>query len=41
MLGAIKAEAPAEAFAGMWSLAGSVLAADDLRAVAGRLGVAA
>ncbi len=41
MLGAIKADAPAEAFAGMWSLAGSVLAADDLRAVAGRLGVTA
>lgn len=40
MLGGIKATAPAEAFAAMWSLAGSVLTADDHRAIAVRLGVA-
>ena len=40
LLGGIKATAPAEAFAAMWSLAGSVLTADDHRAIANRLGVA-
>ena len=40
LLGGMKAEAPPEAFAAMWSLAGSVLPSDELRAVAVRLGVA-
>jgi hypothetical protein len=40
LLGGIKATAPEEAFAAMWSLAGSVLSADDRDAIAVRLGVA-
>jgi hypothetical protein len=39
MLGGIKSSAPAEAFAQVWGLAGSVLAPADHRAVARRLGV--
>ncbi len=39
LLGGIKATAPAEAFAGMWSLAGSVLRADDHQAIGRRLGM--
>jgi hypothetical protein len=39
MLGGMRAEAPAEAFAAMWNLAGSVLAVGDRRAVAARLGL--
>ena len=39
LLGGIKASAPAEAFAGVWSLAGSVLTAADHQAVAQRLGL--
>ena len=40
LLGGIKATAPAEAFAALWSLAGSVLTADDQQAIAVRLGLA-
>jgi Hemerythrin HHE cation binding domain len=39
MLGGMKAGAPTEAFAAMWSLAGSVLTRDDRNAVAQRLGL--
>jgi hypothetical protein len=39
MLGGMQAEAPAEVFAGMWSLAGSVLTPTDLSAVGRRLGI--
>ncbi len=40
LLGGMKATAPAEAFAGVWSLAKSVLSLDDSRAVSARLGLA-
>jgi hypothetical protein len=40
LLGGMKASAPAEAFAGVWSLAKSVLSTNDHRAVAIRLGIA-
>ena len=40
LLGGMRAGAPAEVFAGVWSLAGSVLAADDVTALGRRLGVA-
>lgn len=40
LLGGMRATAPAEAFAGVWSLAKSVLSIDDHRAVAVRLGLA-
>jgi hypothetical protein len=40
LLGGMRATAPAEAFDGVWSLAKSVLSADDARAVAVRLGLA-
>ena len=40
LLGGMRATAPAEAFAGVWSLAKSVLSVDDHRAVAVRLGLA-
>jgi hypothetical protein len=40
LLGGMKATAPADAFAGVWSLAKSVLPTDDHRAVAVRLGIA-
>ncbi len=40
LLGGVKATAPAEAFAGIWSLAKSVLSFDDSRAVSTRLGLA-
>jgi Hemerythrin HHE cation binding domain len=40
LLGGMKATAPAEAFEGVWSLAGSVLSADDHRALAARLSLA-
>jgi hypothetical protein len=40
LLGGIKAGAPAEAFAGVWGLAGSVLRATDYRALGVRLGIA-
>ena len=40
VLGGMRATAPAEAFAGVWSLAKSVLSVDDHRAVAVRLGLA-
>ncbi|HSB88134.1 MAG TPA: hemerythrin domain-containing protein [Ilumatobacteraceae bacterium] len=40
LLGGMKANAPAEAFDGVWSLAKSVLSSDDSRAVATRLGIA-
>jgi hypothetical protein len=40
LLGGIQAGAPAEAFAGIWSLAGSLLAATDHRALGMRLGIA-
>lgn len=39
LLGGMRAEAPAEVFAGVWGLAGSVLDPSDLAAVAGRLGI--
>jgi hypothetical protein len=39
MLGGMQAHAPAEAFAAVWSVAGSVLRHDDLAALAGRLGL--
>ncbi|MGZ4702187.1 MAG: hypothetical protein ACXV98_13315, partial [Ilumatobacteraceae bacterium] len=39
LLGGMRATAPAEAFAGVWSLAKSVLTSDDHRAVAVRLGL--
>jgi hypothetical protein len=39
LLGGMRAGAPAEVFAGVWSLAGSVLTPRDLAAVAGRLGI--
>lgn len=41
MLGGIQASAPAEAFAGVWSLAQSVLPSVDSRKLAARLGIAA
>ena len=41
LLGGMRANAPAEVFAGVWSLAGSVLAPADRAAVAARLGLAA
>jgi len=37
LLGGVKATAPAEVFAGVWALAGSVLAPADLRALGARL----
>ena len=40
LLGGMRATAPAEAFAGVWSLAKSVLPTEDHRAVAVRLGIA-
>lgn len=40
LLGGMRAEAPAEAFAGVWSLAGSVLAPGDHAALGARLGLA-
>ncbi len=40
LLGGMKATAPDEVFQGVWSLAGSVLSAEDHRAVAVRLGLA-
>ena len=40
LLGGMRAEAPAEVFDGVWSLAGSVLEPADHRAVAVRLGIA-
>lgn len=39
LLGGIRAGAPEEAFAGVWGLAASVLAPEDLGAVAARLGM--
>ena len=39
LLGGMRAGAPAEVFDGVWSLAGSVLDADDLAALARRLGL--
>lgn len=39
LLGGMQAGAPPEVFAGVWSLAGSVLSRDDVVAVARRLGV--
>ncbi len=39
MLGGIRAGAPAEVFAGIWGLAGSVLSAKDHDALASRLGL--
>lgn len=39
LLGGIQANAPAEAFEGIWGLATSVLAPTDLAAVGGRLGL--
>jgi hypothetical protein len=39
MLGGMQAHAPAEAFAAVWSVAGSVLRHDDLAALASRLGL--
>jgi hypothetical protein len=39
LLGGMQAGAPAEVFAGVWSLAGSVLAAADHRALGHRLGI--
>jgi len=39
LLGGMQAHAPAEAFGGVWSLAGSVLTAADYQAVARRLGL--
>jgi len=39
MLEGIKADAPPEAFEGVWALAGAVLAADDHRALGLRLGI--
>jgi hypothetical protein len=39
LLGGMQAGAPPEVFAGIWALAGSVLAEGDVRAVAGRLGL--
>ena len=41
LLGGIQAGAPAEVFAGVWGLAGSVLTPADLTAVATRLGIPA
>ncbi|HEX6418273.1 MAG TPA: hemerythrin domain-containing protein [Acidimicrobiales bacterium] len=40
LLGGLRAGAPDEVFAAVWSLAGSVLAATDRDALAGRLGIA-
>lgn len=40
LLAGMRAEAPPEAFAGVWGLVGSVLPADDTRALAQRLGLA-
>ena len=40
LLGGMRAGAPAEVFAGVWSLVGSVLDADDHRALARRLDIA-
>ena len=39
LLGGMQAGAPAEVFAGVWSLAGSVLEPTDLAAVARRIGI--
>jgi hypothetical protein len=39
LLGGVKAHAPAEVFAGVWSLATSVLTSADARCVAARLGL--
>lgn len=39
LLGGMRAEAPAEVFAGVWGLVGSVLAPADVAAVAARLGI--
>jgi hypothetical protein len=39
LLGGMQTGAPAEVFAGVWSLAGSVLPAEDSAALAGRLGL--
>jgi hypothetical protein len=39
MLGGMQENAPAEVFAGVWGLAGSVLTASDYAAVAARLGI--
>ena len=41
LLGGIQAGAPAEVFAGIWGLAGSVLTPADLAAVAARLDIPA
>ena len=40
LLGGLRATAPAEAFAGVWSLVRSVLPSGDVRALADRLGLA-
>ncbi|HET9444440.1 MAG TPA: hypothetical protein VFO65_14015, partial [Acidimicrobiales bacterium] len=40
LLGGMRAGAPAEAFAAVWGLAGSVLDPSDQAAVAARLGIA-
>ena len=40
LLGGMQAGAPAEVFAGVWGLAGSVLAPADHRALGARLGLA-
>jgi hypothetical protein len=40
MLGGMREGAPAEVFAGVWGLTGSVLAPDDFAALAARLGIA-
>lgn len=40
LLGGMRAQAPAEAFQGVWSLAGSLLAPADLTALGRRLGLA-
>ncbi len=39
LLGGMRAEAPAEVFAGVWGLVGSVLGPSDVAALAARLGV--
>ena len=39
LLAGIRADAPAEVFAGVWGLAGSVLTPADVAAVAARLGI--
>ena len=40
LLGGMRAGAPAEVFAGVWGLAGSVLAPADFTALGARLGIA-